>query len=89
MLLDSTGKPLNPVPETSLVKVTRSFSYKLNLGNYENVDFFCSQTVECRPDLADGVSADVHEFCVEEVGKSIKEFRERRARKTAQRSHTA
>ena len=86
MLLDSTGRPLSPVPEAGLVQVTRSFSYKLNLGNYENVDFFCSQTVECSPQLAEGVSADVHDFCVQEVSKSIKDFNERRARKAAGRA---
>lgn len=87
MLLDATGKPLRPEAEKAgLVKVTRSFSFKINLGNYENADFFCSETVECAPELAEGVSADVHDFCIEEVGKSIAEFKARQARKQAGRA---
>ena len=28
------------------IEVARSFSYKLNLGDYENADFFCSAKTE-------------------------------------------
>ena len=87
MLLDSTGRPIDPpAEEPRLVKVTRSFSYKLNLGDYQNADFFCSQTVECEPESAAEASAMAHEFCTEEVGKAISDFKARQTRKQQARS---
>lgn len=56
-----------------LVEVTRSFSFKLNVGNYESRDFFCSQKAECKPDDADKVSGLLHEFCKQQVLKAVQQ----------------
>ena len=61
---------------SGLVEVTRSFSYKLNVGNYESRDFFCSQKAECRSEDAERVSEVVHEFCKAQVMKAVKQYRE-------------
>jgi hypothetical protein len=58
-----------------LVEVTRSFSYKLNAGNYESRDFFCSQKAECKPEEVEAVSDRLYQFCKQEVIKSIKDWR--------------
>lgn len=58
-----------------LVEVARSFSFKLNVGNYETRDFFCSQKAECRPEEAERVSEGLYAFCKNEVLKSVNQFR--------------
>ncbi len=68
--------PNAPEPKTqTLTKIARSFSYKLNVGNYESRDFFCSQSGECSPDDADSVSADLHQFCVDQVLEAVRQYR--------------
>ena len=39
------------------VEIARSFSYKLNVGNYESRDFFCSQKSECAIEESEEVSS--------------------------------
>ena len=58
-----------------LVEVARSFSYKLNSGNYESRDFFCSQKAECKPEDAEATSERLYQFCKNEVIKSIKDWK--------------
>jgi len=53
-----------------LVEITRSFSYKLNLGNYEMADFFCSRKEEVPEEQAIEISEKIYEFCKKEVLKS-------------------
>jgi hypothetical protein len=67
----------HPLRETSqaTVKITRSFSYKLNVGNYESRDFFCSQSGECAAADAEAVSADLQQFCIDQVLGAVKEYR--------------
>lgn len=72
-----------------LIEVARSFSYKLNLGNYESRDFFCSQKAECKPEEAEEVSERLHKFCRAQVERDMRQYvTERRAaiaaRKAAQ-----
>jgi hypothetical protein len=55
----------------NLVEVARSYSFKLNCGNFENKDFFCSQKAECRPEDADLVSERLYEFCKRQVMKAV------------------
>ena len=98
MILGPDGKPLLARPgadaladvvDTPMkrdVSITRSFAFKLNLGNYESADFFCSQKTDCAPEAADSVSADLYEFCVDEVMKSVKDLKERRARNESARA---
>jgi hypothetical protein len=87
MLLDPAGRPVSdPAMETRLIGITRSFSYKLNLGDYQSADFFCSQRAECSPEMAEEVSRDLDQFCQDEVRHAIVEFKRNRADKiTAQR----
>jgi len=56
------------------VEIARSFSFKLNLGNYENVDFFCSQKTETKRKEAEKVSENLYLFCKKEVLKSVNAF---------------
>jgi hypothetical protein len=55
----------------NLVEVARSYTFKLNLGNYQTADFFCSQKAECRPEDADLVSDKLYEFCKRQVMKAV------------------
>ena len=54
-----------------LVELARSFSFKLNVGNYQSRDFFCSQKAECSEKDAEKVSEKLHDFCRNEVMKSV------------------
>lgn len=67
----------HPLRETSqsTVKITRSFSYKLNVGNYESRDFFCSYSGECAASEAHSAAEDAQQFCVDEVLESVKQYR--------------
>lgn len=56
------------------VEIARSFSFKLNCGNYESRDFFCSQKAECKAEDAETVSDAVHDFCKKQVMKSVREY---------------
>lgn len=58
-----------------MIEITRSFSFKLNMGNYESRDFFCSQKSECRMDEADRVADALHAFCKSQVLKSVNEYK--------------
>lgn len=59
-----------------LVEITRSFTFKLNCGNYQSADFFCSQKVECTPELAAETSQRVYDFCRAEVMKAVREHKQ-------------
>ena len=56
------------------VVITRSFSYKLNRGNYESADFFCSQRAECFEADAEETSRKVYAFCKGQVLRDVNEF---------------
>ena len=62
-----------PIPK--LVEICRSFSYKLNTGNYESRDFFCSQKAECLESEAEKVSEALHQFVKKEVIKSVNAYK--------------
>ena len=88
MLVDANGKPVgDSLPErakpSGVVEVVRSCSFKLNLGNYQSFDFFCSQKAQCFPEEADQVSADLYEWCYDQVMASVKEVKTIQARKDA------
>lgn len=63
------------VVNNKLVEITRSFSYKLNVGHYESRDFFCSQKEECSPEDVDTVSERLHSFCKKQVLKAVREYK--------------
>ena len=58
---------------SNLVEVCRSYNYRLNAGNYESRDFFCSQKAECRAEDAEKVSEKLYQFCREQVLKDVRE----------------
>ena len=62
-----------PAASTRRVEVARSFSFKLNAGNYESRDFFCSQKVECFEHEAAEMSEKVYQFCRREVMRAVAE----------------
>lgn len=64
-----------------LVEVVRSFTRKINLGNYESADFFCSRKEQCRPADADAVSERLHKWCQEQVTADAHDFLEARRAK--------
>lgn len=68
----------------NLVEVARSFSYKLNAGNYESRDFFCSQKAEVTEDKAVEKSEELYEFCKNEVMKSVGRFLEEKNTKSVE-----
>jgi hypothetical protein len=61
--------------EQKLVEVARSFSYKLNLGNYTTADFFCSEKAEVPEDEAESKSQELYNFCRQEVGRAVEEYK--------------
>lgn len=63
----------------AMVEVVRSFAYKLNAGNYESRDFFCSQRAECRLEDAEEVSDRLYQFCKSQVMQAIRQWKEAEA----------
>ncbi len=79
-----------------MVEVVRSFSYKLNMGNdengrptFESADFFASHKAQCAMEDRDEVSRDLDAFCMDQVLDSIRQFKERRAKKQASKARSA
>ncbi len=67
-----------------LTEIVRSFSFKLNAGNYESRDFFCSQKAECRLEDAEEVSDRLYQFCKQQVMRSVDQWmKEQGMRRTA------
>jgi len=56
-------------------EIVRSFTYKLNVGDYESRDFFCSQKSECRIEDAEDISLRLYRFCKEQVMRSVMEYK--------------
>ena len=56
------------------IEVARSFSRKVNLGNYETCDLFCSAKCECEEKDASQKSGELFNFCKGEVENSIKDL---------------
>lgn len=77
-----------PKPMTGTVEIARSFSYKLNVGNYESRDFFCSQKAECSIEDAERVGELLYEFCkkavLKSVGAYIKDTKAQKAKEEAE-----
>ena len=62
-----------------IIEVARSFSRKLNTGNYTTVDFFCSAKEETTKQQAKKTSKRLHDFCRGEVEKAVEEYQEETA----------
>ncbi len=71
--------PKPPRPPSHLAgrtEITRSWSYKLNMGNYESRDFFCSQKAECDWKDAETIADALHAFCKAQVMKAVREYQD-------------
>ncbi len=79
LLISGRGKP---DPEKT-VEVVRSFAFKLNLGGYQSADFFASQKQVCKATDADEISADLYDWCYDQVMTSVKDVQAKQARKQA------
>jgi len=62
------------LPADLTVEVVRSFSYKLNVGNYESRDFFCSEKAQCKAEDAEHVSDLLYQFCKSQVLESVRDY---------------
>lgn len=60
------------------VEISRSFSFKLNLGNYENVDFFCAEKAEVPGKDADAMSEKLYAFCKAQVERDVALYKRER-----------
>lgn len=70
-------------------EVVRSVSFKLNLGNYQSMDFFCSQKARCAQEEADSVSTDLYDWCYDQVMESVKDVKAKQAKKEAEQARRA
>jgi len=62
------------LPPELTVEVVRSFSYKLNVGNYESRDFFCSEKAQCKAEDAEHISDLLYRFCKTQVLEAVREY---------------
>jgi hypothetical protein len=60
--------------EDKLIEITRSFSFKLNLGNYQMADFFTSEKCECLESEKEKKSEELYNFCKNETFKSVNKY---------------
>jgi len=60
------------------VTITRSFSAKINLGNYENVDVFCSAQSTVPADEMHVHSMTLHSFCRDQVREEVDAIKRRK-----------
>ena len=62
------------------IEVVRSFGYKLNVGNYETRDFFCSCKVteeleDANSELLGKLSKTLFTFCQQQVRNDVAEYK--------------
>ncbi len=77
-------KTPNEAP-SDIIEIARSFSAKLNIGNYESRDFFCSRKEECfRKDAAE-TSKRAFQFAKAEALRDMAEYKAKRD--AAQKKH--
>jgi len=60
--------------------ISRSYSEKVNMGNYETQDFFCARSLELPADLynpeeLDEWSANIHKDVMLDVKRAIEEYK--------------
>lgn len=63
------------VPAVQTVEICRSFGYKLNAGNYESRDFFCSYKISAPKTDEAEASQSAYDFCETEVLEAVKNYR--------------
>lgn len=67
------------VPYIGLVEIARSYAFKVNLGNYQSADFFCSQKSQCAVKDADVVSQALFDFCKRDVLRAVAQIKDEHA----------
>jgi len=60
------------------IKITRSFSAKVNLGNYENVDVSCSAQAVVPAEEMDAHSDYLYSFCRDQVREEVDAIKRRK-----------
>jgi hypothetical protein len=63
------------MPKTK-IEIARSYSQKVNLGNYTTADFFMSAKSEVDESEVEKKSKELYDLCRREVEKSIEEYLE-------------
>lgn len=51
------------------MEISKSVSLKVNIGDYQTVDLFCSIKSECEEKDLTKVGAKLHDYCVKEITK--------------------
>ena len=59
------------------IEICRSFSQKLDIGNYQNVDFFASFKAEVPEEEAIKKSEELYELAKAEVEKSLRKYQQK------------
>lgn len=67
----------------ALTEIARSFSFKLNVGNYESRDFFCSRKMEVPEEQAEAASEELHQFCMDQVRRDVAAYKKRQQERNA------
>ena len=57
------------------IEIARSFSRKVNLGHFQNADFFCSAKAEVSEKDAVKIAEELDKFVQDEVMKSVNTYR--------------
>ena len=60
------------------IKVSRKFSAKVNLGNYENVDIACAAEAIVPEEQMAAQSAFLRDFCRDQVRSEVEEIKRRK-----------
>ena len=68
---------------TGQIEIVRSFSGRVNTGNYQHADFFCSTKATCDAEEAESISALLDEFVQDQVMESVREYKQRLSKKGA------
>lgn len=67
-LIESQPELIGPV------EITRGYTYKMNVGDFESRDFFCSQKAACHPDDEEAVADRIQAFCRRQALKAAKDY---------------
>ena len=60
------------------ITITRSFSAKVNLGNYENVDIACAAEAIVPEEQMAAQSAFLRDFCRDQVRQEVEDIKRRK-----------
>ena len=60
------------------IKITRGFSAKVNLGNYENVDIACAAEAVVNEDDMETQSYFLYNFCRDQVRQEVDAIKRRK-----------